>query len=499
MNEPMITDRRSNPGKPSVLYEMKVWKPANSLVRFGSILLLSLNLLTAPAQAGNRAMLELLKVLRDGGAISQEAYEALYKTALEEDNEDLVEGETSRTTKSPKKPQAPPTTKDIALTDRSAESSVVRLGHKGLEVESADGDFRFKLGGRLLLDAAWYDQHHAKLDNDAEVRSSRLSWRAILWDDWQFKSEVEFARDGADLKSNFLRYRGFKPVLITAGNFKEPFGLERWTSISETTFMERAAVSGALAPARSLGLGVRTSERRWTLATGLFGNRDLGGSGGGNQSDEESWAFTGRVTYVPLLTPSSMLHTGIAASYRAFDDGQIRFKARPESHVTEVNFVDTGAITDLDDVTRYGLEAAAVFGPFSFQTEYISTKIHRSGASQNLDFDGWYAYASYFLTGETRPYRRQRGVFRGVTPKRPLRGGGPGAWEVALRYSHLDLSDEEITGGQQDLLTFGLNWYLNANVRFMTNYVKVLDVDRPGSAFDGDQTQLIQIRSQVDF
>lgn len=476
---------------------MRLSRPPYTLACLGPMLL-SLWFLTAPAHAGNRAILELLKVLRDDGTISQEAYEALHKTALEEDNEKVVEGEATRNTKHPKEPQAPPA-KDKSLTEHSADGSAVRFGRNGLEVESADGDFRFKLGGRLLMDAAWYDQDHSQLDNDAEIRSSRLSLRGILWNDWQFKSEVEFAQDGADLKSNYLRYRGFKPVLITVGNFKEPFGLERWTSIKETTFMERAAVSNALAPARSLGLGVRTSERRWTLASGLFGNRDLGSSGGGNEREEESWAFTGRATFVPLLAPSYMLHTGIAASYRAFDDGQIRFKARPESHVTETNFVDTGVITDVDEVIRYGVEAAAVLGPFSFQTEYLTTETRRSGSSPDLDFEGWYAYASYFMTGESRPYRHQRGVYRGVAPKQPFSRNGPGAWEVALRYSHLDLSDEDITGGQQDLLTFGLNWYANANIRFMTNYTKILDVDRPGSTLDGDETQLIQIRSQVDF
>ncbi|MEN8166504.1 MAG: porin [Pseudomonadota bacterium] len=443
-------------------------------------------------------MLELLKVLRDNGTISQEAYETLHNATLEEDRKAEVEGETTPTLKYPKEPQEQPPQYQ-ASTERSAAGAEVHLGRKGLEVSSAGGDFRFELGGRLLVDAAWYDQDKSQLENGTEVRSSRLSWRGILWDDWQFKSEVDFAGGGADLKSNYLRYRGFRPILITAGNFKEPFGLERSTPITETTFMERAAVSQALAPARSIGLGLRTSQRKWSLNTGLFSNRDLGEGGGGDERREESWALTGRATFAPLVAQSQGFHTGMAAAYRSFDDGRIRFRARPESHVTDTRFVDTGVITEVDEVLRYGLEAAAALGPFSFQTEYIATETRRRGASPALHFDGWYANTSYFLTGETRPYRHQRGVYRGVVPKRPLGRNGPGAWELALRFSHLDLTDEDVTGGQQDLLTLGLNWYPNANIRFMSNYINVLDVDRPGSAYDGDEPQLIQIRGQVDF
>ncbi len=39
-------------------------------------------------------------------------------------------------------------------------------------------------------------------------------------------------------------------------------------------------------------------------------------------------------------------------------------------------------------------------------------------------------------------------------------------------------------GGEIDDITFGLNWYPNAYVRLMANYVNVLQVD--GGAHDGD-------------
>ena len=51
-----------------------------------------------------------------------------------------------------------------------------------------------------------------------------------------------------------------------------------------------------------------------------------------------------------------------------------------------------------------------------------------------------------------------------------------GAWELAGRYSVIDLNDrlgfkDGIAGGDQTVYTAGLNWYVNRNVRVMFNYL----------------------------
>ena len=50
-------------------------------------------------------------------------------------------------------------------------------------------------------------------------------------------------------------------------------------------------------------------------------------------------------------------------------------------------------------------------------------------------------------------------------------GSGLGAWEVAARYSSLDLNDGGVRGGVQNAVTLGLNWDLYPNTRNMWNYV----------------------------
>jgi phosphate-selective porin OprO/OprP len=47
---------------------------------------------------------------------------------------------------------------------------------------------------------------------------------------------------------------------------------------------------------------------------------------------------------------------------------------------------------------------------------------------------------------------------------------GLGAWELAVRYTYLDLSNKAIRAGRLDAMTLGLNWYLNTNAKIQFNY-----------------------------
>jgi phosphate-selective porin OprO/OprP len=117
----------------------------------------------------------------------------------------------------------------------------------------------------------------------------------------------------------------------------------------------------------------------------------------------------------------------------------------------------------------------------------------------DLAFDGYYIYGSYFLTNDLRNYLADKGVFDIIKPANPFRlhGGGWGAWEVATRYSVLDLNDGNVLGGNERNITLGLNWYPSSFVRLMANYVHVLDIN--GGAHNNADLDLFQIRTQVEY
>ena len=131
-------------------------------------------------------------------------------------------------------------------------------------------------------------------------------------------------------------------------------------------------------------------------------------------------------------------------------------------------FVDTGTLR-MQSAHLVGPEFAWVYGPASVQTEYVRAGLNPVQGNPNSNFHGYYLLGSYFLTGEQRNYRASEGQFRGIKPKRNfnIRQKGTGAWEVAVRYSSLDLNHGPVSGGRLNDFTAGLNWYLNPNARVM--------------------------------
>jgi phosphate-selective porin OprO/OprP len=195
-----------------------------------------------------------------------------------------------------------------------------------------------------------------------------------------------------------------------------------------------------------------------------------------------------------------VLHLGAAVRHHEPKDStnQLRFASRPESNITDVQLVNSGVLADADNFTSYGLETAGEWGPWSIQAEYMDTQVNR-GSMGDISLNGWYVSASWFITGESRPYNPALGVFGRVTPKTIVGQGGSGAWELAVRLSQVDLNDKDVTGGRERNFTTGLNWHLTPNVKLMANYIKVLTLDRPNYLYDGDHPSVYTLRAQVDF
>jgi phosphate-selective porin OprO/OprP len=256
---------------------------------------------------------------------------------------------------------------------------------------------------------------------------------------------------------------------IRVGHFKEPFSLEELGSDNFIPLMERA-LPNALVPSRNLGGMVHntTLEERMTWAAGAFRDSDDFAI---SQGDGE-WGGTARVTGLPWWQDDgrSLVHLGIAGSYRDPADDSVQFRSRPEARLAPY-VVDTGAF-DATSLSRLGAEFAAVQGPFWLQSEYIGALT--AGDGPGRDANGYYVQAGFFLTGESRPYKRESGTFDRVRPRRPFLYGderGWGAWELLGRWSSLDLNSGAIRGGSVHDITAGVSWYLNPLTRISANYV----------------------------
>ena len=232
-------------------------------------------------------------------------------------------------------------------------------------------------------------------------------------------------------------------------------------------------------------------DDRMTCYVGVFRNtadRPSRSANGG-----EAWAITGRVTALPQYEENGrhLIHVGAAVSARWPSD-PVRFSSRPEAALA-ATLTDTKAIS-ADNFQLFGGELGTVQGPFHLMGEYVVARVDPDTGG-DFWFDGFYVEAGYFLTGESRPYDRKSGIFGQVKPNREVTGGGIGAWQVAARYSMVDLIGGGLPAGSRKLsdLTFGVNWYLTRNLKLSVDWVHS---NTTPSTRDGD---MIAARLQASF
>ena len=361
----------------------------------------------------------------------------------------------------------------------------------GIKLQCQSEWLSLRFGGKVMGDVGWADGEGqgasgADVGQESEWRRLRPYLSGTVADRLDFKIEAEFAGLQTQWMDLYLRIKNM-PVVgdATVGHFKEPFGLEELTSSADTTFLERA-LPDAFTPGRSLGAMLQQSvlTERATWALGVF--RSLGdqpsfpdGRGG------EALAVTGRVTWLPWRDEKTdeLVHLGAAYSFRSLLD-DARYRQRPEAHFVG-NLTDTGSFR-ADATHLVGSEAAWARGPLSLQGEYMAAFADQPDADVAF-LHGAYVQASYFLTGEHRPYDSGIGVFKGPQPLRPFPTEGLGAWELAARYSFLDLRGPSLadTARQVQDFTVGLNWYLSPNLRLGWNYARSW-IDGSGSSGAAD-------------
>ncbi len=376
------------------------------------------------------------------------------------------------------------------------------LWRNGFRLDSPDGKFQLKVGGRVQNDWAVFKSNRrlnaaaGRAEDGTEFRRARIRLQAKIHKRFIAKFQYDLEDGVADFKDVYVGVTDLPFVgTFTVGHQREPFGLENQTSSLHLTFMERS-LPAVFTPGRNTGMRVSNycESERFTYSYGVFRESN---SFGEDQSNGD-YNVAGRITGLPMYDADSgnLVHVGVSYSYRNGDGNAWRYRSRPEVHLAN-NVVDTGGFLT-NGVHTYGAEAACVFGPLSVQGEYYHADAEdprtTAGASAgNGVFHGHYISASYFLTGESRPYKTKTGTFDRVKPKKNLfEEDGCGAWAIAFRYSTLDLSSGPIMGGKVTDLSAGVNWYMNPNARVTLNYVNT-DLER------GARGDMLAWRFQLDF
>jgi phosphate-selective porin OprO/OprP len=373
----------------------------------------------------------------------------------------------------------------------------------GIRMDSADGAFKMRIGGRIQNDWAWFqdnggveDRTEKQVEAGTEFRRARLQVGGSIYNNVEFMAEYDFAGGTAKEREVWIGLRPCGGGILQVGSMKEPFGLEEQTSDLFITFLERSAGSEAFAPSFNTGAmwSDTAADDRMTYAVGVFRDANDAGDDTGNARSGE-YNETARVTGRPWIGGSAdeWIHLGLGVSRRTPSSEMAQFRAHPEMHLAPV-VADTGAI-DAGRVMEYEGEAAFSMGQLWGSAEYYLTNVDAAHGS-DPSFHAWAVQAGWFLTGESRPYNAKKGVFDRIVPKSNFacdgKADGMGAWELAARFDNLDLNDGGVSGGDVKTLSLGVNWYLNPNTKVQLDWVHA-------AIQDVGTLIALQMRFQVDF
>jgi phosphate-selective porin OprO/OprP len=385
-----------------------------------------------------------------------------------------------------------------------------------LTFASADGDFSLSLRALIQFDTGYFAQGKnppgIDLNSGTNFRRAQFGFFGTAWRDWSYNFTYDFGGHGVEKRGyvyiGTIEYDGFKPFGFRIGAFPPPAGLDDATPGADLAFLERAASADmagniAGAPGRE-GAGIFAQGDRYFLSASLTGKRTLDAA-----TFDAQQAVVTRAAWLAVDAGDVkwVLDAGFTRVFKVADTApnsnanSFNLAGEAELTVDGSKTVDTGAV-DAKGVTAWGLETALNDGPFHVQGGYFHYAIARRLALPDPDFSGWYAFATWSLTGESHLYDPTVAIFRGLRPDHPLgTPGGWGAFELKARFSNLDLEYQPllaggVAGGNQNIWTVGMNWIPVPGLRFALDYSNIA-VSHAGAPANDISANAIALRSQI--
>jgi phosphate-selective porin OprO/OprP len=415
----------------------------------------------------------------------------------------------------------------IALSRQKTASPAAPAGSEGVLVSmpegrptiaTADGRLSLAIGGFVQFDMGGYFQNpnpntqFPHLNNGVNLRRGRLYFVG-KFDDFRVNITPDFGGSPDGTPTLFeanVNYTGFKPVTATVGYFHPYVSLEDATFPGNGLFIERPSIVNI---ERSVAAGIQRASLGANAATeDYFASGYLTGPLFGAQTPtllngeqvglvgrlatrpyhDEDWdfhtEFSGQVAFHPNVNASGT--PGVSRTTLTLADF-------PEQRIDFNPLVSTGPLSSRS-ANVYGGALGASWRNFLVQGEYYQIGLNQSKLpgvpSPRLGFNGGYVEGGWVMTGEPIPYAITRAAWSRPKVERPfsLADGGIGAWELAARYSTVDLNSNVVPGvsqsatggifgGQQQIAALALSWYPNDWLRFMLQF-QYVDVNKLNSA-----------------
>jgi phosphate-selective porin OprO/OprP len=412
-----------------------------------------------------------------------------------------------------------------AAAAKKKETPIVKAGD-GFGFKSADGQHEIKFKALAHIDYRGFldDGSDTKNTSGFDFRRIRPSVEGTVYGIYDFKFTPEFGENKtgtgtstgtSDKQNSFKGNSGivdawidakFQPWFqVQAGKLKPDVGLERLQSGSNIKLIERSWVSNSILPNRDLGINIHGDffENKLHYGAGLFNGVVDGGDNVTTQDSNSNKEVALRLFATPFKDQVNALQGlgfGIAGTY-AHSNGAGNGPTNPNSvtglpsdiktpgqQAALITYFagtsSTNSAQQAGNKIRWTPQLYYYNGSFGLLGEYAQSRFDViSGAggfrANGVENDAWHITGSWLVTGENAS-------FGSVKPKNAYNpnGSGWGAWEIVARYQEINVDDKLFAqnGSGNTYLSsatqsksaqawaFGVNWYLNNNVKIAANY-----------------------------
>jgi phosphate-selective porin OprO/OprP len=433
-------------------------------------------------------------------------------------------------------PQAPAAPAAPPAAVAASEGVTVSMPRGRPVIATADGRLSLAIGGLMQFDMGGYFQNvnpnteFPHLNNGVNLRRGRLYFLGTF-DDFTANITPDFGDRPDGVVSLFeanVNYIGIKPLTFTVGYYHPWVSLDDATNPANELFLERPGIVNVY---RRLAAGISRASLGANAATeDYFASAYLTGSRFGAQQptllNGEQLGLVGRLAMRPYHDDDWNLHAGFSG--QTVFHPNINANGAPGVSRTTLDFgVDAELEIDFNELVNtgplsarganaYGGALGASWRNFLVESEYYQINVNQSKLpgvpSPTLGFNGGYVDVAWVLTGEPIPYDITRAAWSRPKPAHPFSvgGGGIGAWEIAARYSALNLDSNIIPGvpqsvtggvygGQQQIASLALSWYPNDWLRFILQFqhTSVNKLNSAGTVQIGQRFETLAARAQA--
>lgn len=416
----------------------------------------------------------------------------------------------------PATPVAPPTPDTTPTPTTTPAPAPTKKPWRGFSLASDDGANTLRIGGQLQADSTFFPGDEAQtLSDEVRLRRARLQLRATTAKHFDFRLLLDFADARIQILDAVFETTFLDELRLRIGKEKSPVSFDRLQSSTALHFLERTPTAG-FGTNRDLGLQLAGKFNKGVIdyQLGLWDGTPDGATVEQNVGD--TFDFAGRLTFQPFLHADlpalKNLQIGVSGSYGKETGTQAAAQLatyRTSGRATWFRYASgtelaATAIADGDRV-RLGAHLYWQYGPVHVFAEAIqsSQDITLADRTETITNLGYGTQASFVLTGEDASWN-------GLTPSRSFdpKNGGWGALELAVRWGQVLIDDLAFDAGFADLnrsakglstLTFGLNWYLDRQVKLQANLELSTFDGGAASGEDRDAETLLGFRGQFLF